>query len=272
MHSFENKWAIITGASSGIGKEFAQQLASQKCNLILVARREQRLQEIQQELQEKFNVQVEYIVADLSEVNSYQSIYDQAVQHKNIHLLINNAGVGHYGPTMDHQLSDHMNTVNVNISAVMSLTYLFTEHMQTHKEKSYICNVASVAAFQGVPYFGVYCGTKKFVRDFTESLEFEFKGSNISYSCLCPGGTYTEFLEHSKQDLKEAGHANMMSAKEVVEIGIKGILQEKGTVVTGFKNLIASQLNRFIPGGWARWIGHQAMHRSVNYRHEKGVL
>ena len=265
MRSLKNKWSIITGASSGIGKEFAEQLAQKESNIILVARREQKLAEIQAELKEKYNVQVEYIVADLSEQASYQEVFTQATKNKNIHLLINNAGIGHYGPTMDHALENHLKTINVNIVAVTSLTYLFTEHMMTHGEKSYVCNVASVAAFQGFLILGSTVEQKN-MKDFTESLEFEFKKTNVSFSCLCPGGTYTEFLEHSKQDLKKAGHANMMSAKEVVEIGIDGILHERGTVVTGFKNLIASQLNRFIPGSWARWLGHQAMNRSVNYR------
>jgi len=125
--------------------------------------------------------------------------------------------------------------------------------------------VASIAAYQGIPLFGVYCGTKKYVRDFTEALSFEYKNSNINFCCVCPGGTYTEFTANSGQGLKKSGHAFMMSVEKAVEIGLNAMWKGETSVITGFVNWIVCHFQRFIPGKWALWIGHQAMKNSVNY-------
>lgn len=266
MIELKNAWAIVTGASSGIGRVYAVELAKRGMNIIVVARRVEKLQELKQEIEREYQVQVDCIQSDLSKSGEAQVVYDRAVSDRAVQVLVNNAGIGFYGPMEDHTLSQYQQTIDLNISAVTSLTYLFLRHMKNHGKKSYISNIASIAAYQGIPYFGVYCGTKKYVRDFTEALSYEYRKSNIHLCCVCPGGTYTEFTSHSGQDLKKAGHASMMSAQKVVDIGMKAMFGRRMTIITGFINFLACHVGRILPGSVALWVGHQAMKNSVSYK------
>ena len=266
MEDLKNAWALVTGASSGIGRVYAHELAKLGMNIVVVARRAEKLQELKLELESSYHVDVVIIQSDLSKAVEPQAVFDQAVSGRDVQVLINNAGIGFYGPLEDHTLTQYQQTIDLNISAVTGLTYLFLKHMKGHGKKSYITNIASIAAYQGIPFFGVYCGTKKYVRDFTEALSYEYRKTNIHLCCVCPGGTYTEFTSHSGQDLKKAGHASMMSAEKVVAIGMKAMFGGKMTVITGFINFLACQIGRILPGSVALWVGHQAMKNSVEYK------
>jgi short-subunit dehydrogenase len=136
--------------------------------------------------------------------------------------------------------------------------------MRAHGKPSYISNVASIAAYQASPNFAVYGGTKHYVRIFSEVIRKELQGTNITVSCLCPGGTYTEFLEKAGQELKPSGHAAMMSADEVARQAIAGMLAGRSIVVPGWLNKIACFLPRLIPTGWAIAAAGMAMKNSVN--------
>ena len=265
-NNLHDSWALVTGASSGIGRVYAVELAKLGMNIIVVARRAEKLKELQKEISEKFKRQVVIIQSDLSLREEPKKVFEQATNGRDIQVLINNAGIGFYGPMEDHSIEQYQQTIDLNISALTSMTYYFLHHMKNHGKKSYITNVASIAAYQGIPYFGVYCGSKKYVRDFTEALSYEYKKTNIHLTCVCPGGTYTEFTSHSGQDLKKAGHASMMSAEKVVQIGMKAMFNKKMTIITGFINFLACQVGRILPGKCALWIGHQAMKNSVEYK------
>src|SRR5690606_2148860 len=120
------------------------------------------------------------------------------------------------------------------------LTYYFAQHMLEHGRPSAILNVASLAAFVSVPYFSVYSGTKSYLRDFSETLGYELAKSNIHISCLCPGGTETEFFDHSGQEIKRLGKKTMMSSEEVVSIALEGLKKRRRIIIPGCMNRLSA--------------------------------
>jgi short-subunit dehydrogenase len=256
--------AVITGASSGIGKEYAHQLAALGVDLILAARREDRLHALAHELQQKYQIQAFIIPIDLSQPHASQSLFEKAVALGHpITMLINNAGVGKYGNFMDFSYADHHATIQINSIVPTELTYRFVEHMLSHGKPSYITQVASIAAFQPVGYFTVYSGTKGYLRYFSETLAFELRSTNIHVMCLCPGGTYTEFFEQSGQKITSAGQSAMMSAKTVVQSGIESMLSRKTVCVPGILNKLACFIPRLLPRRLALHLAFLTMNRSV---------
>ena len=266
----EGQWAVITGSSSGIGEEYAKQLAQLGANLILVARRKERLEKLSADLSAQYKVQVEVFPADITDAKTCEELVAFATSGgRNVQVLINNAGRGGYGPFLDYSLEEYLHTIDLNIVALTRLTYLFTAHMSRHNLPSYITNVASIAAYVGVPRFGVYTGSKKYVRDLTETLYHEFKNTNLHFCCVSPGGTYTEFLENANQKLKKSGHSNMMTSEEVVSIGMEAMLMKKEAVVTGWKNKLAVFFPRFFPNRWVLAISELAMSGSIDYQKDR---
>jgi len=256
--------ALITGASSGIGEEYAKKLASYGVNLTITARRIQRLETLAQKLRDEFSVEVECIELDLSVAGSAQKLFEQSASSaKDFQILVNNAGIGAYGPFVEETLNRHQATLQVNVTSLTELTYLFCKHMLKHGKSSFITNVASIAAFQATPYFAVYSGSKSYTRIFSQTLKHELKNTNISVSCLCPGGTYTEFLDHSGQKLTESGHFAMMSVEDVVKSGIEGMIKNYPVIVPGTMNKLACFLPRLLPTQLGVSLAFSAMKRSV---------
>ena len=147
--------------------------------------------------------------------------------------------------------------------ALMELCWHFGRHMRDQGETCWINNVASIAAFQSAPGYSVYAASKSFVRFFSETLAHELKGTGVFVSCLCPGATYTEFMEKAKMEVTEAGHASFMSAEAVARIGIAGLLRGEPTVVPGAVNKLAAFLPRFTPSRLSLKLAGMAMRRSV---------
>ena len=256
--------ALITGASSGIGEEFARQLAELGSDLILAARRTERLAKLALELKTQFGTSVTCIRSDLSQPNGAELLYQNALlQGRPITCLINNAGVGNYGPFVEFPYDEHSTTLQVNLIAPTQLTYLITKHMLNHGQKSYITQVASIAAFQPVGFFSIYSASKGYLRTFSETLAFELRRSSIHVLCVCPGGTYTEFFEHSGQKITPTGRATMMTAKAVVRSSLQAMLSEKTVFVPGLINKIACFLPRLFPRGLSLYLAFKAMNRSV---------
>ncbi|MBT3586423.1 MAG: SDR family NAD(P)-dependent oxidoreductase [Halobacteriovoraceae bacterium] len=264
-------WTLITGASSGIGKDFAFQLAAKGQNLILVARRIERLEEIQKQLEETYGIKVQTIKADLSTRQAPGEVFKAATADgKKIQTLINNAGGGFYGPFLDHEVAKYVGNIELNITSLTQLTYLFTEHMKGHGLASQIANIASMASYMAFAEFSVYAGTKHYVRAFTEALNFEFKDSNIHFIAIHPGGTKTEFLEKAGQELKNDDDWAMMESKEVVTIAINAMEKKKTNVVTGLMNSSLTCLMKFMPHGLKMTLGASAMKKSINYKPAAG--
>ncbi|HTL11647.1 MAG TPA: SDR family oxidoreductase [Bdellovibrionota bacterium] len=265
MKNLNGMWAVVTGASSGIGEEYARQLAERGASVIVVARRQDRLDKLAEALKAKYGVEADTIALDLSKDGSAQALFSKATAGgRKIQILVNNAGIGAYGPFLERPLDRQMDTIKLNLFSLTETTYLFAQHMLSHGKPSYVSNVASIASFVHVPRFAVYSGSKYYVRTFSEALHFELKGSNIQVSCLCPGGTYTEFLEQAGQSLTASGRMAMMSAAAVAKVGIDGMLKGKPTVVPGLINKLMVFLPRIMPRSVIIPVAGAIMSQGVN--------
>jgi len=225
--------ALITGASSGIGKELALLHAQKTGDVILVARREQKLLELKKEIESTYNREVLVIARDLSKEDSAQEIYD-TVKSKNIkvNFLINNAGFGGRGKFHERKWETDLAMINVNIVTLTALTRLFLADF-VKENQGKILNVSSTASLvPGGPLQAVYYATKSYVTSFSNAIAEELHDTNITVTALMPGATATEFAKTSGMD-KTSLFKNTFSAKEVAEAGYQGMLDGKLDVVAG---------------------------------------
>jgi short-subunit dehydrogenase len=243
--------ALITGASSGIGAAFAQELAQRQTNLVLVARSADKLQELADKLQNQFNIKVEVIVQDLTEEKGSHRVFEM-VKEKNltIDLLINNAGMGDYGTFAERPLDKQVKIIQLNILPSVQLAHLFLQEMRDQGSGA-IINVTSIAAFQPMPYISIYGATKAFLLSFSESLWAENKDYGIKVLALCPGPTESNFFEVAEVPRSMAENttkASLTPAAEVVKDALKALDNNEHIVVTGgITNQFIVNLNRFLP-------------------------
>lgn len=240
--------ALITGASSGIGKVFAQELASSQTNLILVARSQDKLEKLADDLQSRFQVQTNIIVQDLTEDNACQTVFEK-VKEKGlkVDLLVNNAGFGDYGAFSERSLPKQTAMIQLNITALVELTHLFLPLMIEQKQGK-IINVASIAAFQPLPYLSVYAATKAFVLSFSEALWAENKDQGIKVLALCPGPTESEFFQAAEFPQEFEGKGTLTSAETVVKEALAALDKNQSNLVTGgIANNLIVNLPRFFP-------------------------
>ena len=258
--TFKNKWALITGASSGIGEGFAYALAKKGMHLVLVARREERLQILANNLQQKYQIKAVVIVLDLSQEDATTVLFNNLVkQNISINILINNAGFGLYGKFHETDYKKNAELINVNIFSVAMLTHLFLPAM-VKAEEGLIINVASSAAFQPLPYMTNYAASKAFVLSFTESLWAEYRKEGISFLALCPGPVETEFFVNFGSRHNFGKKANV---EEVVETALKAAAENKNYIIPGpWRVYILAQLSRFLPRKWALIIAEKILRPS----------
>ncbi len=249
--------ALITGASAGIGWELARLFAADKSNLVLVARRRERLEELAAELRKQPGIDVRVVAADLGRANAPQAIVDQLTRDGvAIDVLVNNAGFGALGPVAELDLDRQMEMIQVNVAALTHLSRLLLPKM-IERRRGGIFNVASTAGFQAGPFMAVYYATKAYVISFSEALAGELAGSGVSVTCLCPGPTVTEFAETAKM-----GHTLMftlqtMTAEQVALSGYRGFRRRKLLIVPGWINYLGSMGVRFVPRSVARGIAQR---------------
>ena len=234
-----NKIALVTGASDGIGLEFANILAARGYDLILVARREDKLNSIATTLIQEYGVNCTVIVADLSQPQAAQQLF-QNTQSNNLRVdfLVNNAGLLHNGFFTELDIDAQERMITVNILALTSLTHLYANDMSARKS-GHILNVASLAGWMPIPNQNVYAATKSYVLSFTQALadELNAAGNGVVVSALCPGYTATKMMDNPDQGAKLNIAPNMMmSAKDVAEQGIRDCLSGKMTIVPGAAN------------------------------------
>ena len=243
--------ALITGASSGIGAAFAQALAKRQTKLVLVARSKDKLDSLAQQLQEQYQIQVDVLVQDLIVPGAATKIAETLAQ-KNIaiDLLINNAGFGDYGPFSESSLPKQLEMIQLNISALVELTYQFLPQMQQRGSGS-IINVASIAGFQPMPYMSVYAATKAFVLSFSEALWAENREQGVKVLAVCPGPTKTQFFDVAGFDRlasASSDHQRSASPESVVEEALNALEEDSSTVVPGgVTNQIIVNVSRFLP-------------------------
>ncbi len=243
------KTALITGASSGIGKELTLIFAKNNINTVIVARNIEKLKELKSLIEEKYKTECTAIQFDLSLQNSSQELYNELKNRKiEVDFLINNAGFGDFGQFSIKKLEKYKSMILLNILALTELTTLFADDMQK-RGFGKIMNVASTASFQPLPYFSVYAATKAYVLSLTEALHHEFKGTDVNFSALCPGPTETNFATTAEVDktpmFDTSGGA--MTAKEVAEIAYKGMMNNEMTIVSGFKNKLNAYFSSKMP-------------------------
>ena len=190
-------YALITGASGGIGLCLARELAKRKINLLLVARNESSLISACSNLKKEFGIDTDYLSVDLSEASATKAITNWLEQKSySVNILINNAGYGIWGTVEATPFNELNNMMQLNMNAVANLCHALLPELKKHP-KSYILNVASTAAYQAVPTLATYAATKAFVVLFTRGLRMELKGTNISVTCLSPGATSTNFIDRA---------------------------------------------------------------------------
>ncbi|MBE9215905.1 SDR family oxidoreductase [Plectonema cf. radiosum LEGE 06105] len=226
--------ALITGASGGIGKSFALKLAAQNTNLIIVARSEDKLNALAQQLREQYNIQVDVIVKDLTQPSATKEVFDATItKGLTVDLLVNNAGFGDYGEFAQTDGDRQVQMVQLNNVALIDLTHRFLPQMRDRRSGS-IINVSSIAAFQPIPYLSVYAASKAFVRSFSEALWAENRQYGVRVLVVCPGPTETNFFNEAKFPPALARNAQSMStSEEVVDQALKALEEGRATVVVG---------------------------------------
>lgn len=238
MTSWSGKWALVTGASAGIGAALAEELARGGTNLVLTARRRERLEELAQKFAAAHKIQTKIFVADLTQPDAPEKIFqftkDQGME---IELLINNAGFGVYGefPTVETRRLTDM--VQVNCAAVVYLTRLYLPEMVARKHGDVLI-VASTASFQSVPYISTYAATKAFDLLFAEGLAEEMKPHGVRVCALCPGSTESEFAEVAGQTHIAATRANRETADKVARTGLRALAAGRSYVISGLGNYL----------------------------------
>lgn len=240
------EYVLLTGASSGIGYEMANQLAEKAFNLILVARTESKLKQMQVALTKKYGILVQYFATDLSDVNAAKDLYKK-VKDENLLVthLVNNAGVGNYGNFTETSLEEELNMIQLNISSLVALSKFFAQDMVKRKSGR-IMIISSLVAFLPMPYFSVYSATKAFVKAFSETLAAELEETGVIVSSLYPGTVDTGFTTpgmHSTNLHK----TKPMHAKVVAVQGVEHLLHGKGKKLVGFQNWLNSKLPSFVP-------------------------
>ena len=209
--------ALITGASSGLGRSFAKILARRGFNLVIVARRRQRLMELKQELVQKYGVKVKILCHDLADPEECKRLFEE-VEHANIDILINNAGFGVFGKFTETDLDSELNMIDVNIKAVHILTKLFLQKF-VKRDHGYILNVASLAGFMAGPFFSSYYASKNYVLQLTKALYEELRAdrSNVYVGAFCPGPVKTEFNDVAGAEFAVEGLDEMTAAEYAIE-------------------------------------------------------
>lgn len=233
------KRALITGASSGIGYELAICHAKAGGDLIVVARSVHQLNMLKSTVESRYGVSCEVISMDLTEENAGKKLLDEIDARKlTVDYLINNAGVGMTGDFVENDIAGLQQMIQLNIIALMDLCYYFVQDKKNANKAAKILNVASTAAFQGIPYISVYAATKAFVLSFSEGLAGELKGTDITVTALCPGPTKSNFGLNANIDEKVANFPLLPSAEKVAKFGYEQMLKGEVTAVHGVANKI----------------------------------
>lgn len=242
-------YALVTGASRGIGKAIATELAAHGFDLLLVARSEELLQQTQADIIKKFAVDVQFLATDLSASNAAVTVVDWCEQQRyDVAVLVNNAGYGLSGPFEGHSATETANMMQLNMTTLVTLCHVFLPILK-RQPKAYILNIASTTAYQALPLMSVYAASKAFVLNFSRGLRHELRNTSISVTCVSPGSTDTDFPNRaavSAKALKAAQKVNM-TPKAVAKIAVDAMLAEKNEVIAGVINKIGAFFAWLLP-------------------------
>ncbi len=240
------KVTLITGASSGIGEAFARRLAEDKHNLVLVARTEEKLSALRDELMREHKITAHYVAIDLNDYNADKRLFKETEsQGLEVDWLINNAGFGSMGDFVNLELEKELEMIGLNVMALVALTHRYLEQMRK-RESGTIINVSSTASFQPIPFMATYAATKAFVSSFSEAIAEENRPHGIRVLSLCPGTTDTNFFASSgiNDPVKIKG---IQTSDQVVEAALNALKRGKSSVVSGWTNSLATTLGSLSP-------------------------
>ena len=241
------KTALITGASSGLGADFARQLAARGCDLILVARRADRLEELRAEISASHGVSIDCLAMDLVEPDAPRRLYDQLkLAGRQVDVLVNNAGYGLYGELWTVPWDRIHRMLELDMVVLTQMTWLFVADMVARRS-GFILLVASTGAFQPTPTYAAYAAAKSYVLNLGEALHCELRQTGVKCTVLCPGVTRTEFYEVAGQSLTPYQRLTMMDSAAVARIGIAAMLRGRSSVVAGRLNAAVAWVTRLMP-------------------------
>jgi short-subunit dehydrogenase len=247
MPNAHSKTALITGASFGIGMEFARIFAREGYTLVLVARSADKLRQLASEVEKAHGTRSLILATDLTDPGASAYVMDQTTRADiQIDVLVNNAGFGQYGMFAENDLEECLRQIQLNVTTLTHLTRLYLPAMIERKSGK-ILNVASTAAFQPGPLMAVYFATKAYVLHLSEALSNELAGSGVTVTCLCPGATATEFHKRAKATGQRLLKFGSMDAHEVAEDGYSALIAGKPIVISGVKNWLLTQSIRISP-------------------------
>jgi uncharacterized protein len=252
---------LITGASSGIGAAFARKLAARGRNVLLVARSEDKLITLCNELGRMSGIRAQYVALDLRTSDAPARLVEETRERQlEIDMLINNAGFGSMGDFSHLDLARELEMIDLNVRSLVELTFRFLAPMRERKQGT-IINVASTAGFQAVPFMATYAATKAFVLSFSEALWEENRHHGVHVMALCPGVTETNFFEASRMERPPLRTAQ--TPEEVVETALRGLARRKHTVISGWTNLLMVETERFVPRSLVVKLAGKAMRSRV---------
>jgi short-subunit dehydrogenase len=245
LSCWRRKWALVTGASSGIGLAFAEELATLGVNLVLTARRRDRLELLQRRLEREHGVMIETFPSDLTQEDATQDIlaFTDAREFR-IDILVNNAGIGSYGEFHASELDRELDMVRLNCAAVVSLTHGYLARMVKRRSGD-ILIVASTGAYQAVPYMATYAASKAFGLLFAEALAAEVRRYGVRVCALCPGPTESEFVSVAR--VREDLLQRMDDPNRVARVGLNALAAGEYSVIPGYANWLGVQAQRLAP-------------------------
>ena len=242
-------YALITGASKGIGKSIAEELASRGCHLLLVARSEALLKEGCAALTSKYKIEARWLAMDLSKPGTAAAIFDYCKTHQlTIDILVNNAGYGLSGPFEKYSEEEHLEMMALNMNTPVALCRRFLPMLKA-QPKAYILNIASMAAYQAVPGLTAYAASKAFVLSFSRGLKLELRNTTVSVSCISPGATDTNFVNHAQVGAKGRKLADKvnMTPEFVAKAAVTGMFAGKTEMIPGLINKVGMVITWLLP-------------------------
>ncbi len=254
MRDLRKHRAVVTGASAGIGAAMARQLAEWGCDLVVTARRADRLEALAEELRGAHGIAVTCVPLDLTDAGAPAQLVEAAYEGGEVDILINNAGFGEYQSFQDVPWERHARVLELNVRAVAELTHRFSARMLARSDRrGHIGNVASALAYFSVPYFAVYAASRTFVRNFSQAVAVDLKGTNVSVTCVCFGGTESEFNDVAGIEVGALYKPFLMSAPRAARKALTGILRRRRTVVTGGLNKLVTFFAWLLPRRFMSW-------------------
>jgi len=257
MVDLSGKRALVTGASSGIGAAIARELATLGVDLVLTARRREALDAVAATCA---GVKVEVVTADLGTPDAARELWDAAIVGGPVDILINNAGFGYFRRFDAVDWARDAELVQLNVTSLIALARRFVDARKASTERAHMVNIASIAAYQSVPNMALYAASKAFVRNFSEGLHDEHRGTPLSVTCVCPGGTHTAFhAAAGAGDYSWIANASMKSAEFVAHAAIRAMRRGRRTVVPGVLNKLSCFGVRLVPRRFASWLAARVL-------------